>query len=181
MLKRTYQLVALAIGVTTVILTPRFAASSDDHIRYVDCSSLDSVPIFAKIKEGHGFQQLAALRCGQKVEVLSENSDWSTVRVDASLEGYVSILFLTTADPRAKSRTRDAPPDSETRNSSIPAGSGSYPLSIFVLQTEQVPYSVQYGGGGFRTNCSINGSTFTSGSASSIGNIPTEPPRRTPT
>ena len=49
--------------------------------------------------------------------------------------------------------------------------SSEYPISIRVLQTEQVPYMVQTGGGQVSTSCSINGSTTTTGSAIASGNV----------
>ncbi len=46
-----------------------------------------------------------------------------------------------------------------------------YPLRLKVLQTEQIPYTVQVGGGQINTNCSIGGTVNTQGSATTMGNF----------
>lgn len=95
------------------------------------------------------------------------------------------VIVMTREEDSAKIATssspaiKELPPGTELKEPArIPKSSavnakaslpGDYPLSIRVLQTDQVPYSVQYGGGGVSTNCSITGSTYAYGSATTVG------------
>ncbi len=46
-----------------------------------------------------------------------------------------------------------------------------YTHTLRVIQMEQVPYVVQTGGGSVQTNCNITGSTYTTGMATTSGNV----------
>jgi hypothetical protein len=122
--------------------------------------------------------------CDESVQVLGEDSGgWTHVRTMANNEGYIPTSSLTKSGSgtgsAANSPIKEVPADTVFRKPErIPtmasngkrASPSDYPLSIRVLQTDQIPYSVQYGGGGVSTNCSINGSTYTTGFATSVGN-----------
>lgn len=91
-------------------------------------------------------------------------------------EGYISGSLIH-SDPTASPMLQVSAPgigSSATSGyeQSSPAAYSSPdgPLTLRVLQTEQVPYVVE-AGGGVSTNCSIAGGTYTSGEATSAGNI----------
>lgn len=65
--------------------------------------------------------------------------------------------------PRQEASLPPVPPGNDTAE--------DYPLSVRVLQTEQVPYVVQTGGGQASTSCAINGVTNTTGMAVASGNV----------
>jgi hypothetical protein len=108
---------------------------------------------------------LQRLPCGDPVSILGDPIErFTKVRTKTNQEGFVNSSFLHEGVPPRETAVvvKEVPSDT--------VGSAEYPLSLRVLQTEQVPYSVQYGGGGVSTNCSISGSTYTTGSATSVGN-----------
>jgi hypothetical protein len=131
---------------------------------------------------------LDILRCGEQVSVLEKDGEWYKVHMQSGKDGYVREIFVASRVPvpenpasaQAFAVVKEIPSDTALKTPSrMPTNpgqtqsysdSGEYPFSLRVLQTEQVPYSVQYGGGGVSTNCSISGSTYTTGSATSVGN-----------
>jgi hypothetical protein len=130
---------------------------------YLDlkCSGLNFIALFTT--PGAPGVMLQKLSCGETVGILGEVESFTRVRTKSGQEGFVNSFLVHEGLPPSTS------PVPVTKSPQY-TGSGQYPLSLRVLQTEQVPYSVQYGGGGVSTNCSISGSTYTTGSATSAGN-----------
>lgn len=125
---------------------------------------------------------LDILRCDEEVTLLGKEGEWYKVHTQSGKDGYVREIFV--REPSAEDSSRvvqEIGPDTVIKQPSrMPAlpkhlkvhgGSEDYSLSLRVLQTEQVPYTVQYGGGQVSTSCSINGTTNTTGSAIASGNV----------
>jgi hypothetical protein len=130
--------------------------------KYLHCMG-GTVSAYSEVVINRGRGEEFKLRCGGQVDVLGNyNSDWAIVRLDKNRTAFVATLFL--------SNTKDdsGPGAGDLESSSHPA---EYPLSIRVLQTEQVPYTVQVGGGQISTSCSINGTAHTGGSAIASGDV----------
>jgi hypothetical protein len=154
---------------------------------HVGCGATNSVIVW---RQPGTSEIVEKLRCNEVVRILSDDSSGLTrIRTPSDHEGYVVTILIHESDQpvaqvEAPSVTKEVPADTPLKKPSrIPTAQNptvqnkvqnnvleDYPLTIRVLQTDQVPYSVQYGGGGVSTNCSISGSTYTTGSATSVGN-----------
>ncbi len=114
---------------------------------------------------------LEIIRCGANVLVLGKEGEWYKVRAQSGKEGYVRETFVAAEIPVDKSlQQQPSRASAETDESRQRDDSHQYPLRIKVLQTEQVPYVVQYGGGQVSTSCDINGTGTTTGTAVLSGN-----------
>jgi len=137
-----------------MIISTEFATART--VKYLNCSAR-TVSAYSDVVSNRGRGEEFKLTCGQQVEVVGDNGgDWTTIRLDNNREAFVATLFLS-------SKKEDSRPVNDLDE--------DYPLSIRVLQTEQVPYVVQIGGGQASTSCSINGTTNTNGMAIGSGNI----------
>ena len=92
-------------------------------------------------------------------------------RHSVSSNGQTSDLTINTYQINATSDPSMFARPAPSANSSSPSNSTSGGLQIRVLQTEQVPYSVQYGGNSVSTSCSIGGVVTTNGTAMTSGNV----------
>jgi hypothetical protein len=159
------------------------SAAQEGRKGYVECArGIGFVALFSSA-EPSTINTMQRIPCGDPVGILGEPiGQFTRVRTKSDQEGFVNSSLLHEGVPQMEAPVviKEVPTDTVIKQPSrIPTaasqpqfhgGSGEYPLSLRVLQTEQVPYSVQYGGGGVSTNCSIGGSTYTTGSATSVGN-----------
>lgn len=119
----------------------------------VDCSSLK----YVELRDSKAGTVTAKLNCNENVTVLAYDDGWKQIQTKEGLVGYVSEWFIS-----EKSRlVTVGPPVFQ----SPPYGS----LSLHVLQSDQIPYSVQVGGGQVSTNCSITGIVDTHGTTTTAG------------
>lgn len=95
---------------------------------------------------------------------------WAKVRSARGIVGYVNGGMICEGPPPVPASV--SPPQSRPSLApSLAPADSKYPLALKVLQTEQVPYTVQVGGGQVNTNCSIVGTVNTQGSATTVGNF----------
>lgn len=149
----------------------KLSNEAEHPIAYVDCLpphasvSLSDAPDSSKTA--------AEEPCDDKVSVLEQGVKWEKVQDKNGNVGYVRAIFLS-QNPKPKSIQQEPAPQkqnlSQIPNTSV-SESGAYPLSVRVLQAEQVPYVVQYSSGQVSTSCAINGSTNTHGTAMASGNV----------
>lgn len=134
-----------------------------------------------------GLPILDILHCGEQVSILGKEDEWYRVHTNIGKDGYVREIFVA-APPAVPSEeesesavVKEIPPGTVIKQPTrmpttvnqpkSPSSSQEYSLMLKVLQTEQVPYVVQYGGGQVSTSCSINGTTTTTGTAIASGNV----------
>lgn len=146
-------------------------AAQDGRTGYVTCpSGIGFVALFSS-PDPSTLTMLQRLPCRAPVSILGEPIEQFTrVRDKTNQEGFVNSSFLHEGVPPAEAPVVVKKAPTVANQGQSYSSAGEYPLMLRVLQSEQVPYSVQYGGGGVSTNCSISGSTYTTGSATSVGN-----------
>jgi len=150
----------------------------------INCPSPDT-EVTLHSSAAPGLPILDVLHCGEQIVILGKQGDWYRVRTQSSKEGYVRET-LVKLNPHVSSDdtsavVKEIDPDTELKkpsrmplmkNAAKPINPrDDYPISLRVLQTEQVPYEVQYGGQHVSTSCAINGTTNTNGSVISSGNV----------
>ncbi len=131
---------------------------------YADCSTGHGKPFLFLSPDNPSV--IRALKCGEEVTVLGRQESWARVQTKDETEGYVFQWAISATSATTQKRE-------ETVSDRVPfvTPSSQSSLSLKVLQTEQVPYTVQVGGGQINTNCSITGSVDTRGMASTMGNF----------
>ena len=157
------------------------SAMSPPESAQISCSS-PSTEVTLHGSAAPSLPILDILRCKEQVTVLGKEGKWYKVHTQSGKDGYVRETFVQMSSSADDSHlVKEISPDTvikqPSRMPTVPKqpgdhrGSEDYPLSLRVLQTEQVPYTVQYAGGQVATSCAINGTTNTAGSAISSGNV----------
>ncbi len=126
---------------------------------------------------------ISHIHCRESVTILGERvNQFRKIRSKEGQVGYVNSQLLregtppplavtTQPTPSQSSPAPSVQPTSAPSNRILPASNvPGYPMTLRVLQTQSIPYNVQIGGGSSNTNCSISGTTYTTGSASTYGN-----------
>lgn len=160
-----------------------FGQSDTPKITHVSCPTPDS-EITLHGSASSSLPILEILQCGEQVTVSAKEGEWYRVHSQSGKDGYVRVSLIALGDTSSSDETsslvKEIPPGTVLKQPSrMPVAVGSkpsggtdaYPLSIRVLQTEQVPYSVQFGGGQVATSCAINGTTNTTGSVIGSGDV----------
>jgi hypothetical protein len=170
-------IVSLALFVVSSIA---MGQSSGDAGR-INCPSPDS-EITLHGSASPTLPILDLLHCGDQITVVGKDGEWYKVHTQSGKDGYVRETFVQVSSSENDSRlVKEISPDAVIKQPSrlptVPKQLGThgnsedYPLSLRVLQTEQVPYTVQYGGGQVATSCAINGTTNATGTAIASGNV----------
>ena len=82
----------------TTIAASQGNGSKPDIAAWVDCGTLDGVPLFNS-PDYPTHTAIATLKCGERVSVLGKSGSWIQVRTKASREGYISPLFVSATQP----------------------------------------------------------------------------------
>jgi hypothetical protein len=129
---------------------------------------------------------LEILRCGEQITVSGKEGGWYKVHTQSGKDGYVRGTFVEQESPASSEETssvvKEIPADTvlkmpsripvaTTRPKPSRSSDDAHPISLRVIQTEQVPYTLQYRGGQVSTSCAINGTTNTNGTAIASGNV----------
>jgi hypothetical protein len=123
---------------------------------YVKCGGFDYVIVW-QVPESNNI--VAKLRCNEPVAILAAPSQgYVRIQTQSNNSGYVAQNLVIKGS--APSTTANQVPTYATSSTYSYSGSSEYPFTIRVLQTDQVPYTVQTGGGQISTSCAINGMTM---------------------
>ena len=179
MLQRIAGRIALFLWGTVVLA--QSSATSPSESAQISCPS-QSTEVTLHGSASPTLPILDILRCDEQVSVLGKEGNWYKVHTMSGKDGYVREMFVLVSSSEDVSRiVKEVSPDTVIKQPSrmptvpkqpkVNGVSEEYPLSLRVLQTEQVPYTVQYGGGQVSTSCAISGTTNTTGSAVASGNV----------
>lgn len=179
----SWRLLILLVG-SLISGTSLFGQSTPAKPAQINCPSPDSEVTL------HGSASptlpiLDILQCNELVTVSGQEGNWYKVKTQTGKEGYVKEAFIAfesvDSSNEESSVEKEIPPGTVLKQPTYmpvvangthhAAVSDAYSLSLRVLQTEQVPYSVQYGGGQISTSCTINGTTNSVGTALASGNV----------
>jgi hypothetical protein len=169
-------------GIPDAVLNSMLRAGEREG--YVECvAPLDFVGVFNSSDPATSSMS-QKLPCHDRVTIMGDkNQQFTHVRLQNGHEGYINSIMVHEGTPPAEASVvvkeipagtvLKTPSRMPTAASQTPSsgGSGAYPLSVRVLQTEQVPYTVQTGGGQVSTSCAINGTTNTNGTVIASGNV----------
>ena len=139
-----------------------------------NCRTSDALVI-----SGTNSETVERLKPGDSITVLERQGMRFKVRTATGVEGYVMDLWVCKGSP--PSPTAATRPDAVDYNTIAEQAkmhpyeveNSQYPLRLKILQTEQVPYTVQVASARVNTNCSINGGIINSGTAITFGDTGT--------
>lgn len=155
-------------------------APDQDAADYQICGCGVAGETFNLIIAPGDFTLVDTVHCDEKVSLRGTTSERNgvmlKVRSARNKEGYISSGFVCWAGTSTRALQpqpalqQSEPHNGESQQTHSSNSPGSS-LTLKILQTEQVPYTVQYGGGRVDTDCSISGTVSTSGTATTLGNF----------